>query len=102
MADKHYTRDELEELTVEKLEKLASKRDLTVTRGDGDEGDPLKSDYVEALATSYGAGPGAAAASEPRADTTVPGGSYINAAGERVNAHGKKLDKSGNVIEDEE
>lgn len=38
-----------EAFTVEELKAEADQRDLTVTRGDGESGDPVKADYVAAL-----------------------------------------------------
>jgi hypothetical protein len=40
-----------------------------------------------------------AEASEAKLDETVPGGQYI-VNGKTVNAEGKELDKSGNVVEE--
>jgi hypothetical protein len=42
---------ELEDMTKEELQEEAAKRGLTVTRGDGGDGEPLKADYVKALST---------------------------------------------------
>lgn len=43
------TQGDLSKLTVAELKDLADKRGVTVTRGDGKDSDPVKSDYVEAL-----------------------------------------------------
>lgn len=40
---------DLESMTVEELATLAEKRGVTVVRGDGSDGKPLKADYIEAL-----------------------------------------------------
>ncbi len=106
------SREELEELTVADLEKLATKRGVTVTRGDGAEGDPLKSDYVDALEKAdAGASAGATSSAKARGqkgkagervlDETVPGGRYINASGDTVDANGKVIEKADSD-EDEE
>jgi hypothetical protein len=42
---------ELEGMTKEELQEEAEKRGLTVTRGDGGDGEPLKADYIKALST---------------------------------------------------
>lgn len=46
------TREQLEELDRGKLEKLAERHGLTVTRGDGQDGAPLKGDFVDALSAA--------------------------------------------------
>lgn len=107
------SREDLEELTVADLEKLATKRGVTVTRGDGEAGDPLKSDYVDALENA-GAPTGASSsagatkhrgakgrAGERVLDETAPGGRYINTSGDTVDANGKVLEKAESD-EDEE
>jgi hypothetical protein len=106
--ERHYTREDLDALTKDELETLAEKRELTVTRGDGTEGDPLKADYVDALAASYGEAPADGEGSpaiitsksrEKSADETIPGGRYVNAQGHFVNAHGNHIDADGNEVE---
>lgn len=106
---KQLTRDELDGMTKDDLVAEAEARGLTVTRGDGEEGDPLKADYVEALASGAtgasgdsgvpaASGAKTAAARKPGEriksdfDETVPGGRTINAAGETVNAKGEKIE----------
>jgi multidrug efflux pump subunit AcrB len=42
--------DELEEMTKDELAELAAKQNVEVSRSGGGEGEPLKSDYVKALA----------------------------------------------------
>lgn len=44
-----YTREQLEEKGKDQLIKLAEKANLTVTRADGEDGEPLKDDYIDAL-----------------------------------------------------
>lgn len=107
MTNKNPTtdRDELESMTKEELVGMAETRGLTVTRGDGEEGDPLKADYVEALATG---GTQRAAAGKPtsgtesgRLDETIAGGRYLNAEGKTINAEGKRIDDEGNLVDEE-
>jgi len=101
MAEKNYTREQLEEMDKSKLEKLAQKRGLTVTRGDGAEGEPLKDDYITALA---GGAIGAVSSGEPgeRLDKTIPGGRYKNRSGDLVNSEGHRINDDGSLIEDDE
>jgi hypothetical protein len=99
--DRHYTRDDLDAMTKDELVALAEKEGLTVARGDGSEGDPLKSDYVDALAAETDNGPAIVTSKsrERGADETIPGGRYVDAQGNWVNAHGKHIDASGNEVE---
>lgn len=83
------TAAELTELTVTQLEKLAKKRSITVLRGDGDEGDPLHADYVKALAV------------DATGRRTVVPHKYVDAQGNPVNDEGERVNKYGDVLEDE-
>jgi hypothetical protein len=89
------TAAELSELSVAQLEKLADKRSVTVTRGDGEEGAPLKDDYVKALAGGAGVGMGAVA----RRAASAP--KFVDAQGNRVNEEGERTDKYGNLLDGE-
>lgn len=88
------TAAELSELSVAQLEKLADKRSVTVTRGDGEEGAPLKEDYVKAL-TVGAVGMGAAA----RRAAEAP--KFVDAQGNRVNEEGERTDKYGNLLDEQ-
>ena len=99
-ATKTYTRDDLDGMTKDELQSIAEKRGLEVARGDGEPGDPLKDDYVNALALT--SGNASAGDGETGLDETVPGGHYIKNDGTHVNAEGKPLDKHGNAAEKEE
>ncbi len=90
------TAAELNELTVAQLEKLATKRGVTVLRGDGDEGEPLKEDYVKALTVSPTASPNTYASRQ-----IVETSKYVDAQGRPVNEAGERIDRRGNVLEDE-
>jgi hypothetical protein len=46
------TDEELEGLTKDELKTLAEERGVTVTRADGEDGEPLKADYIAALSGS--------------------------------------------------
>jgi hypothetical protein len=108
------SREDLEGMTKEELVDLAADRKIEVTRGDGEEGEPLKSDYVDALAddgAESGSGAEGSAARVPanrargitrngkRLDETMPGGRYINEAGETVDAHGKRIGRAAKAAE---
>lgn len=82
------TTAELTELSVPQLEKLAKKRTITVLRGDGDEGEPLKEDYVRALAVD-------ATGRKP-----VFQHKYVDAQGHPVNEEGERINKYGDVLEE--
>jgi hypothetical protein len=43
------SQEELNGMTKEDLTTLAAEKNITVTRGDGTDGEPLKADYVAAL-----------------------------------------------------
>lgn len=82
------SREELSKLTRDELVDLAEKRGVTVTRADGEEGEPLVDDYIAALATRGVAG---------RRQTVVhrlrdAQGNPVNEDGERVNARGDVID----------
>lgn len=96
------TREDLEGMTKADLVALAEKEGITVLRGDGEDGDPVKADYVEALSQGLGDTPSIVTSKsrEKGPDETIPGGSYI-VNGKRVNAHGKLIDEHGTVLEDE-
>jgi hypothetical protein len=49
-ATSELSREALEDMTKAELEAEAGRRGVTVTRKDGDDGEPLKEDYVRALA----------------------------------------------------
>lgn len=106
MAPKKFSRDELNEMTKEDLVDLADKNNLDVTRADGEEGEPLKEDYVNALAqSSVGASGQNAKIGSAKAssiDTTIPGGKYVNARGQTVNAEGQLIDEDGTLLEEEQ
>jgi hypothetical protein len=102
MTTRSHSREELEGMTKADLVELAEQQGVEVTRGDGAEGDPVKADYVEALATADTASSSAPAvitskSREKRADETIPGGSYI-VKGKRVNASGEPIDESGKLL----
>lgn len=93
-------RDELEAMTKEDLVDLATDRGLTVTRGDGSDGEPLKADYVNALSSdTTQATTSGQKSSAPRLDETIPGGRYTNESGQTVNAEGKRIDDKGKLLD---
>lgn len=119
MADTNNpTREDLEAMDESELQALATARGITVTATDGS-GTPSVDDYVEALAppdAPFGGEPATdervkegddraraaqASAAKPakRIDETVPGGSYVNARGKKVNAQGQELGDDGKVVE---
>lgn len=80
------TREQLAELERDELESLAKKRGVTVRRGDGEDGEPLKEDFVATLAGA-------------RRSKLPP--KYVDAKGRPVNEDGERIDERGNVLEDE-
>lgn len=84
------TAAELEALTVADLADLATKRGATVLRGDGEEGEPLKADYVKALAGTTATG--ARVRQTPK---------FVNARGDAVNEDGDRVDEFGVAIDNE-
>lgn len=119
MADTNTpTREDLEAMDESELQALATARGVTVTASDGS-GTPSVDDYVDALAppdAPFGGEPAtderikegddkarsaqsSAAKPAKRLDETVPGGSYVNARGKKVNAQGQELGDDGKVVE---
>lgn len=121
MTDSTQTREELEAMDEDGLRAIAQSRGVTVTASDGSDS-PSVDDYVEALAppdAPFGGEPSSdpdvragdeaarsaqQAARKPskRIDETVPGGSYLDPRGNRVNAAGERLGGDGKVIPPED
>lgn len=117
MADNTPTREELEDKDEAELKAIADARGITVKASDGTD-EPSVDDYVEALAPpeapfggepakdeKVAAGDESARVAQERAaqpmrrmDETVPGGSYVNQRGKKVNAQGQELGDDGKVL----
>lgn len=78
---------ELETMTKDDLVAEADRRGLTVTRSDGEEGEPLKEDYIAAIGAKL----------SPAARREAP--KFVDAQGRPVNEDGERIDERGNVLE---
>lgn len=112
------TREDLEAMDEDQLRAVAGARGITVAASDGS-GTPSVDDYIEALAppdAPFGGEPAtdprvkegderarsaqeSSAKPSKRIDETVPGGSYVNARGKKVNAQGQEIGDDGKIVD---